>query len=318
MDKTLYFKLFQRLILLLSLFVGACSSKDLEKKLILIEQGVLDETVFGKQMRDYINSKNTRYILDQNLPYQARYSIADDTIHYNPKFSPSLKDWKQELLQGRPLNTILRFHEELHRTQVSYSERGAFFRFFRENGQIDEQILPNGKSIYEFSLNVDRGDEGKILNFAGSLVGYPILDISTAGEIVRKKMDEINSPQREQTLLTEIHAYIGSDIATAKGVYSQLYETKGKGYENLPKMAFSDFSHLCDLVIKLYGFYNGNHDEVCKVVGKSKSIKDFQQRAKTILLWASSYELNRKVDDWMEMKKEWARETIRIANEVLK
>lgn len=167
----------------------------------------------------------------------------------------------------------------------------------------------------EFTLKVPRGDEGKILNFAGSLVGYPVLDIQKAGEIVKQKMDEINVPLREQLLLKEIHAYLGSDIATAKGVYSQLYETKGKGYENLPKIKFGDFSHLCDLVIKLYGFYNGNHDEICKVVGKSKSISDFQHRVTSIL---SSKELNPKVDAWMETRKEWARETIRIAEDVLK
>ena len=312
-----YSQLFQWLIILLSLFVSACDN-NLEETLTFIEQRVLDETTFGRQMRDYIKSKNTSYILDQSLPFQARYSIVDDTIHYNPKFNPSLKQWKQELLWGRPLNTILRFHEELHRTQVAFSERGAFFNFFRENGEIDEQMLPSGRASYEFTLNVPRGEEGKLLNFAGSLVGYPILDIQTAGEIVRQKMDEINAPRREQLLLKEIHAYLGSDIATAKGVYSQLYETKGKGYENLPKMEFSDFSHLCDLVIKLYGFYNGNHDEVCKVVGKSKSIKDFQARVRSIFWGVSSEELNRKVDDWMEMKKEWARGTIRIAEEVLK
>ena len=112
--------------------------------------------------------------------------------------------------------------------------------------------------------------------------------------------------------------HLGSDIATAKGVYSQLYETKGKGYENLPKIKFGDFSHLCDLVIKLYGFYNGNHDEVCKVVGKSKSISDFQKRVQIILRGLPSKELNPKVDAWMETRKEWARETIRIAEYVLK
>ncbi len=298
-----------------SLFVSACSNKGLEGKLNLIEQKVLDETTFGRQIGEYMKSKNTRYILDPSLPYQARYSIVDDAIHYNPKFNPSMKQWKQELLWGRPLNTILRFHEELHRSQVAFSGRGAFFNFFRENGEIDEQMLPSGRASYEFTLKVPRGKEGKILNFAGSLVGYPILDIQKAGEIVRQKMDEMNAPEREQLLLKEIHAYLGSDIATAKGVYSQLYETKGKSYENLPKMEFPVFSNLCDLVIKLYGFYNGKHDEVCKVVGKSKSIADFQHRVTSIL---SSKELNQKVDAWMETKKEWARETIRIAEEVLK
>lgn len=317
MRKTHYSHLLQWLIILLSLLVVACDN-NLEDKLTFIEQRVLNETRFGRQMRDYMESKKTRYILDPSLPYQARYDIVDDTIRYNPKFNPSLKQWKQELLWGRPLNTILRFHEELHRTQVAFSERGAFFQFFRENGEIDEQMLQNGKAVYEFTLNVPRGDEGKILRFAGSLVGYPILDIQTAGETVRKKMDEINAPQREQLLLQEIHAYIGSDIATAKGVYSQLYETKGKGYENLPEIKFPVFSNLCDLVIKLYGFYNGNHDEVCKVVGKSKSISDFQHRVTSILWGLSSKELNPKVDAWMETKKEWARETIRIAEEVLK
>jgi len=316
MCKVCYSQLF--FLLFLSLFVAACSNEGLEKKLNLIEQRVLDETAFGRQIRDYIKSKNTRCILDPSLPFQARYSIADDSIHYNPKFNPPLDRWKKELLQGRPIGTILKFHEELHRSQVNYSERGRFFRFFRENGQIDEQILPNDKIIYEFTLNVDRGEEGKILNFAGSLVGYPILDIKTAGEIVRQKMDEMNSPQGEQLLLHEIHAYIGSDIVNSDEIYALLYETKDKGYGNLPKIDFSEFSRISELCVNLYGFYNGNHDEICKVVGKSKSIKDFQQRAKTILLWASSYELNRKVDDWMEMKKEWARETIRIAEEVLK
>ncbi len=209
-----YSQFFQWLIILLSLFVNACSNGGLEKKLTIIEQRVLDETTFGRQMRDYMASKGTNYILDQSLPYQARYSIVDDAIHYNPKFNPSLKQWKQELLLGRPLNTILRFHEELHRAQVSYSERGAFFNFFRENGEIDEQMLPSGRASYEFTLKGPRGKEGKILNFAGSLVGYPILDIQKAGEIVRQKIDEMNAPEREQLLLKEIHAYIndGNDI----------------------------------------------------------------------------------------------------------
>lgn len=236
-----YSQLFQWLIICLSLFVSACSNEGLEKKLTIIEQRLLQEATFGRQIGEYMKSKNTRYILDPSLPYQARYSIVDDAIHYNPKFNPSMKQWKQELLGGRPLNTILRFHEELHRAQVSYSERGAFFYFFRENGEIDEQMLPSGRASYEFTLKVPRGDEGKILNFAGSLVGYPVLDIQKASEIVRQKIDEMNVPEREQLLLKEIHAYLGSDIATAKGVYSQLYETKGKGYENLPKMEFSDF-----------------------------------------------------------------------------
>jgi hypothetical protein len=191
-----YSQLFRCLIAFLSLFVVACSN-NLEEKLLLIEQRVLDETSFGRQMRAYMKSKKTRYVLDPRLPYQARYSIVDDTIHYNPKFNPSLEQWKQELLWGRPLNTILNFHEELHRTQVAFSERGAFFHFFRKNGHIDEQILPNGKAVYEFTLNVDRGDEGKILKFAGSLVGYPILDIQTAGEIVRQKFDKFDKQKEE-------------------------------------------------------------------------------------------------------------------------
>ena len=314
MCKVCYSQLF--FLLLLSLFFVACRN-NLEEKLMHIEQRVLSETEFGRQISDYMKSKNTRYILDQSLPFQSRYLIVEDTIHYNPKLNSSLEVWKNELLQGRPLNTILRFHDELHRTQVAFSERGRFFQFFRENGQIDEQILQNGKASYEFTLNVPRGDEGKILKFAGSLVGYPVLDISTAGEIVRQKMDEINAPQREQLLLHEIQAYLGSDIVTAKGVYSQLYEENKRGYENLPKMEFSDFSHLCDLVIKLYGFYRGNHEKVCEAVGKSKSIKDFQARVRSILWGVSSEELNRKVNDWISMKKEWARETIRIAEEVL-
>jgi hypothetical protein len=285
---------------------------------MLTEQRVLDETTFGRQMRDYMKSKNTPYIPDESLPFQSRYSIVDDSIHYNSKFNPSLDLWKKELLLGRPIRTILKFHENLHRTQVSYSERGNFFSFFRENGKIEEELLKNGKSVYEFTLMVDRGYEGKLLNFAGSLVGYPILDISTASEVVRQKMDEMNAVNKEKLLLDEIHAYIGSDIVTAKGVYSQLYETKGKGYENLPKMSFDDFSHLCDLVIKLYGFYNGNHDEVCKVVGKSKSIKDFQAKVQSIFWGCSEEDINQKAYNWMEMKKEWARETIRIAEEVLK
>lgn len=318
MRKNRYSQFFQWLIICLSLFVSACSNEGLEKKLTIIEQRVLQETTFGRQIGEYMKSKNTRYILDPSLPYQARYSIVDDTIHYNPKFNPSMKQWKQELLWGRPLDTILKFHEELHRTQVAFSERGAFFNFFRENGEIDEQMLPSGRASYEFTLNVPRGEESKILRFAESLVGYPILDIQTAGETVRKKIDEMNAPEREQLLLKEIHAYLGSDIATAKGVYSQLYETKGKGYEPLPKMEFSDFSHLCDLIVQLYGFYRGNHDKVCEAVGKSKSISDFQKRVQIILWGVSSEELNRKVDDWMEMKKEWARGTIRIAEEVLK
>lgn len=112
----------------LFIFLFLMAACNIEKKLNLIEQRVLDETAFGKQMRDYMRSKNTRYILDESLPAQARYSIADDSIHYNPKFNPSLKQWKKELLLGRPIDTILKFHEELHRTQVSFSERGRFFQ----------------------------------------------------------------------------------------------------------------------------------------------------------------------------------------------
>ena len=164
-------------------------------------------------------------------------------------------------------------------------------------------------------MNVDYGDEGKLLNFAGSLVGYPILDLKTAAEIVRQKMDEMNAPYyREKLLLDEIQAYIGSDIVTAKGVYSQLYEENKKGYETLPKMEFSDFSHLCDLIVQLYGFYDGNHDEVCKVIGKSKSIKDFQSKVKSIFWGSSKEDINRKADSWMEMKKDWARETINVSS----
>ncbi len=317
MRKTHYSQLFQWLIILLSLFVSACDN-NLEEKLTFIEQRVLDETKFGRQMRDYIKSKNTSYILDPGLPYQARYSITDDCIYYNPKLNTSLKQWKQELLWGRSLNTILRFHEELHRTQVAFSERGVFFQFFRENGEIDEQLLPNGKAVYEFTLQIPRGKEGRLLNFAGSLVGYPILDIQTASEVVRQRMDEINAPQREKELLKEIHAYIGSDIVNSDEVYAQLYETKGKGYDNLPKIDFSKFSRIIDQIVNLYGFYNGKHDEVCKVVGKSKSIKDFQQRAQSILWGTSEKELNQKVDAWILLKKEWTEATERIAKEMLK
>ena len=210
----------RRLIVLLSLFFFACRNN--EEKLMLTEQRVLDETTFGRQMRDYMKSKNTPYILDESLPFQSRYSIVDDSIHYNSKFNPSLDLWKKELLLGRPIRMILKFHENLHRTQVSYSERGNFFSFFRENGKIKEELLPNGKSVYEFTLMVDRGDEGKLLNFAGSMVGYPILDIKTASEVVRQKMDEMNAVNKEKLLLDEIHAYIGSDILNSDEIYALL------------------------------------------------------------------------------------------------
>ncbi len=290
----------------------------LEEQVHQVEQRVLNETLFGTQIRDDLKRKETRYILDPNLPYQARYSIVDDSIHYNPKLDPSLEKVKKELLRGRSLKTILNFHEELHRSQVSFSKRGAFFRFFRENGQIQERLLPNGKARYEFTLNLARGDEGKILNFAGALAGYPILDLQTAGEMVRQKMDEMNAPHREQSLLEEIHAYLGSDIIIAEGIYTQLYETHGETYENLPKIEFSDFSSLCDLMIQLYGFYNGNHDAVCKVVGESQSLSDFQKRAQSLLGNLSSEALNQRVEKWILLKKEWARGTIQIAKEVLK
>ena len=73
MRKNRYSQFFQWLIILLSLFVSACDN-NLEEKLTFIEQRILDETIFGRQMRDYIKSKNTSYILDQNLSFQARYS----------------------------------------------------------------------------------------------------------------------------------------------------------------------------------------------------------------------------------------------------
>jgi len=311
-----YSQFFQLFTVLLPLFVIACHN-NLEEKLALIEQRVLDETVFGRQIRDYTQSKNTRYIVDKTLSYPARYSTAKDSIYYNPKFNPTQKRWKSELLQGRPVGTILNFHEELHRTQVAFSERGSFFRFFRENGHIEENILPNDRVQYDFRIELQEGDEGKVLQFAGSLVGYPILNLQKAGEIVKQKIDEMNRPFPEKLLLDEIQAHIGSDIITAEGVYPQLYETKGKGYDKLPKMGFSDFEHLCDLIIQLYGFYDGNHDEVCKVVGKSKSIEDFQKKVRSIFSGISSEELNRKADDWLRLKEEWARETMRIAKEVL-
>ena len=304
-------------IVLLSIFFVACRN-NLEEKLMLIEQRALNETVFGRQLSDYMKSKGARYIFDPSLPYQARYSITDDCIHYNPKYDSTVKQWKRELLMGRPIRTILKFHEELHRTQVSYSERGNFFSFFRENGKIEEELLPNGKSVYEFTLMVDRGDEGKLLNFAGSLVGYPILDIKTASEVVRQKMDEMNAVNKEKLLLDEIHAYIGSDILNSDEIYAQLYETKGKGYDNLPPISLSDLSNITALIVNLYGFFQGNHDEVCKVIGKSKSISYLQKRVQSILWGISSNELNQKVDAWILLKKEWTEATQRIAKEVLK
>ena len=69
-----YSQFFQLFAVLLPLFVIACHN-NLEEKLILIEQRVLDETAFGKQMRDYI--KSTPYILDESLPFQARYAIVE-------------------------------------------------------------------------------------------------------------------------------------------------------------------------------------------------------------------------------------------------
>jgi hypothetical protein len=313
---TYYSQFFRLLTVFLSLFFFACRNN--EEKLMLTEQRVLDETTFGRQMRDYMKSKNTPYIPDESLPFQSRYSIVDDSIHYNSKFNPSLDLWKKELLLGRPIRTILKFHENLHRTQVSYSERGNFFSFFRENGKIEEELLKNGKSVYEFTLMVDRGDEGKLLNFAGSLVGYPITDLSTASEVVRQKMDEMNAVNKEKLLLDEIHAYIGSDILNSDEIYAQLYETKGKGYDNLPPISLSDLSNITALIVNLYGFFQGNHDEVCKVIGKSKSRKDFQKRVQSILWGTSEEELNQKVNNWILLKKEWTEATQRIANEVLK
>lgn len=305
------------LIAFLSLFVVACSN-NLEEKLTLIEQRVLDETAFGKQMRDYMKSKNTPYILDESLPFQARYAIVDDSIHYNPKLNSSLNLWKEKLLLGRPIRTILKFHENLHRTQVGYSERGAFCSFFWENGKIEEDLLKNGRSRYRFKLDVQDGDEGKLFRFAGSLAGRPVMSIDEASNIVKDKMDEMNATNKEKILLDEIQAYLGSDIVTAEDVYSQLYEKNKRGYESLPKMSFDDFSRLCDLIIELYGFYEGNHDEVCQVVGKSKSIKDFHKRVQSVLGDFSPNELKKRVDNWRLLKHEWTKETQRIAQKVLK
>jgi len=50
----------------------------------------------------------------------------------------------------------------------------------------------------------------------------------------------------------------------------------------------------------------------------TKSIKDFQKKVKSIFSGISSEELNRKADDWLQLKEEWARETMRIAKEVLR
>jgi hypothetical protein len=58
------------LFVLLSLFFVACRN-NFEEKLMHIEQRVLSETAFGRQISDYMKSKNTRYILDPTLPYQA-------------------------------------------------------------------------------------------------------------------------------------------------------------------------------------------------------------------------------------------------------
>lgn len=278
----------------------------LRRKIEIIEERVVTETEFGKEMAEFIKAQNTTYVLKEDLPTEGYYMVAKDQIFYKPF---PLQKRKKLLLLGKPITLMRNFHEEIHRAQQLLSKWQPFLRFFRENGEIRQIPGQSGRGRLMFDF---KGGVPLLAEFARNTLGF---ELRTEEELTKQIGDYITRYTRATgttVILRELQAHLSCDCPSPDALY-EIFVGEDAPYR--VKMSKEFFEELFMKVYGLYGHYAGDHRKVAKFVGDTESLMGFVERANRLWGGKSADELERDAQAFAEKKIQFYDHVTKIAEE---
>jgi len=274
----------------------------LQRKIEIIEERVVIETEFGREMAHFIRSQKTKYILDQTIPGEARYQIIDDRIHYKPI---PIEIRKKKLLKGKPIKLMERFHEEIHRAQHRLSKWKPFVDFFREHGGI-RQIEERGRPKLMFSFE---GSAWDLVAFLSEDLQEHLEMDTDIHKLVAGYIDSFTVCTERTWILREVQAYLSCEVPAIESLH---YKLRSDMIFDIPE---ADFEQLYRNVYGLYGYYEGDHGRVAEFIGNSDSLNDFSQRLFDLVGGVNSDEIRQKAQVFIDKKVEFYQAVAKIAEE---
>lgn len=288
----------------ISLF-GAKSDQELRRKIEIVEQRAAAETEFGREMAALIKQQHTPYVLEEDLPVEARYSFIEDKIHYRPLPAQIHKEY---LLRGDPVRLQKHFHEEVHRLQFQGSKWGPLLNFIRDHGgwSIEEQDEKR-RATFKYA-----GSAQDLQTFVTGTLGLTIPVGEEVQQVFIRLLERFEHSTLEMKVLRELQAYLSCNTPSWRELYDQLLES-GEAEGVSPEL----FERLYTNVVVLYGYYEADHRRVAQFIGDSESIGDFLSRLRKIWTGKNMSALARKGDAFSLRKLMFREEVKRIAKEIL-
>lgn len=285
---------------------GANSNRELRQEIEIVEQRAAAETEFGQEMAALIREQHTSYVLDKDLPVEARYSFIEDKIHYRPL---PLQIHKQYLLRGDPVRLQKYFHEEVHRLQFQESNWGPLLDFIRDHGgwTIEDQ---DGKRRAAFEY---AGSAQELEAFVTGTLGVVIPIGGDVRQAFTHELERFEHSIVNTRVLRELQAHLSCNTPSWHELHDLLTES-GEAQGVSPKL----FERLYTNVAVLYGYYDGDHRRVAKFIGNCESLEDFLYRLRKMWGGKDASILRRKGDAFAYRKLAFREQVRQIAVEVFK
>ena len=281
-------------------------NETLGRKIEIIQERVVTETEFGKEMAEFIKAQNTTYVLKEDLPTEGYYMVAEDQIFYKPF---PLQKRKKLLLLGKPIRIMRNFHEEIHRAQQRLCKWQPFLQFFREHGEIKQ--IPGrygrGRLMFDF-----KGGVPLLAEFARNTLRFRF---TSEEELTGQIGDYIGRYTRgtgQTVIIRELQAHLSCECPSPDDLYEIFIGTDAPYRVRMEKPFFEE---LFMKMYGLYGHYDGDHAKVAKFVGDTESLTGFVERANRLWGKKSADELERDAQAFAERKLRFYDQVTKIAKE---
>lgn len=280
-----------------------------------LQQRVNTETAWGRKASQFLEQQHTSITADPSIPSAMQYVVSRDTILINPDQDPTTEEQVLAAREGHLDPFIMRFHEELHRSQENQSKWGELWRFLRQTHQMDTYFNRPGQASHEEAV---RASKEQWLHLDHVLTGNTPLNPIDAANHLGQWRERMRPKKPERDLLKETHAYWISDVTTPSELYRHLLEHPLEGYAGIFRVDEAHFTHLCETMDLLDAAYDGDFDKLAAFVGNADSIADFEQKAKAVISSTDLTLLEQRREQMQREKQEWKETTARLAREVLR
>lgn len=284
------------------------------KQLATLEQRVTRETAWGRKVSQWIEQQHTSITEDTSILSAMQYMVSRDTILINPDLYLTIEELVNDARKGYLNRLMMRFHEELHRSQEMKSKWGELWRFLHQTNQMDKYFNPPGQAPRE---EVVIASKEQWLHLDYVLTGNTPLNPIDAANHLGQWRERMRPQKPERDLLKETHAYWISDVMTPSELYRHILKHPLEGYAGIFRVDEAHFVHLCETMDLLHAAYNGDFDKLAACVGNADSIADFEQKAKSVIEATDRNILERRREQMRREKEEWKATTARLASEVL-